>query len=265
MARPSFADHFSATADAYARHRPTYPGELFEWLASLAPERETAWDCATGSGQAAVMLAHHFPRVIATDPSASQLAHARAHPKVAYFRSTAENCGLPDAVVDLLTVATAIHWFDIERFYAEVRRVTRPGAIIAVWSYGERILIDSSIDSLLGDFMHQQLQPYWPPQVRYVKDGYRELPFPFARIEPPQSFACKTNWNLDELVAHMRTWSAVTAYRAKHNADPTDLFAQQAAPLWTALAGGPHERCRVKWPLGLLVGRVWPGATQRAS
>ena len=71
-------DHFSAHAQNYARFRPTYPTELFAWLASQSPGHRLAWDCGTGNGQAALGLADHFVHVHATDLSPQQLAQARA-------------------------------------------------------------------------------------------------------------------------------------------------------------------------------------------
>ena len=114
-----FKDHFSSHADQYARSRPTYPAELFDYLMSLTSLRGLAWDCATGSGQAAVALAGHFAQVVATDASAAQIANAAAHPNVAYLVATAENSGLSNESVDVITVAQALHWFDFSAFFNE--------------------------------------------------------------------------------------------------------------------------------------------------
>src|SRR4051812_8356731 len=117
----SFADHFSRTAEAYAAFRPHYPDGLFEWLAVVAPTRDRAWDCATGSGQAATGLAKHFAHVVATDPSTAQLAHASASPRVTYVAMTAECAALGARSVALVTVAQALHWIDRLSFYDEAR------------------------------------------------------------------------------------------------------------------------------------------------
>ena len=113
----SWKDHFSHASDDYRRWRPGYPDELFAWLAAMAPSRAVAWDCATGSGQAAGGLAAHFARVVATDASAAQVAEAEAFGRVEYRVAPAEDSGLPDASVDLVTVAQALHWFEFERFF----------------------------------------------------------------------------------------------------------------------------------------------------
>jgi len=86
----SFKDHFSKQAADYARFRPRYPREMFEYLGRIAPSRALAWDCATGNGQAAVGLAAVFERVIATDASEKQIANAEPHERVEYRVAPAE-------------------------------------------------------------------------------------------------------------------------------------------------------------------------------
>lgn len=246
----SFKDHFSAQAGDYARYRPRYPEALFEFLATLAPARDMAWDCGTGSGQAALGLAAHFRRVIATDPSASQIAQAPRHPKVEYRVATAEASGIEAGTIDLITVAQAIHWFDLERFYGEARRVLRPSGIVAVWTY-TLLDIAPQIDAVVRDFHHHVVGPYWPPERRMVDDGYRSLPFPFAAVEAP-SFAMRTDWSLAELLGYLGTWSATRQYMKATGRDPCVALAAQLAPFWL----DARERKPVRWPLHLRVGRV---------
>ena len=174
-----FKDHFSGQSAEYRAFRPGYPPELFAWLASIAPGRRLAVDVATGNGQAALGLAAHFERVIATEPSAAQLAEAPRHPRVAYKNESAEAISVPDARADLVTAAQAAHWFDWARFTAQALRVLRRGGVLAVWSYGN-CLVDAEIDRLIGDFSRDVVGPYWPRERRHVEEGYRglELPFP---------------------------------------------------------------------------------------
>src|SRR6267154_3109278 len=122
----SFKDHFSTQAATYAKARPTYPPALFAELARLAPGTTLAWDCGSGNGQAAVALAAQFGQVIATEPSAAQLAQAVRHERVTYHQSAEIAPMLADGSVDLVTAAQAAHWFDLGIFYPEVRRVLRP-------------------------------------------------------------------------------------------------------------------------------------------
>lgn len=244
-----FHDHFSDNAAGYARYRLRYPPALFAHLAALAPARRRCWDCATGSGQAALGWAEHFAQVIATDASAEQLARAPAHPRVEFRRALAEESRLEDRSVDLVSAAAAIHWFALERFYAEVRRVSRPGAVLAAWSYGARLEISPRIDPLIERFVEQTLGPYWPRPFRHVQSEYRELRFPFDEIELP-TFAIEAQWTVDELLGYLRTWSGVRGYVAARGEDPVQGVGGELAALW----GDETRRC--VWPLFIRAGRV---------
>ncbi len=244
-----FKDHFSAQATDYARYRPDYPAGLFVWLAGLAPARDAAWDCGTGSGQAAVALAAHFARVVATDPSRSQLEHAEPRPNIDYRCASAEVSLLDTASIDLVTVAQAIHWFDLEKFYAEVKRVLKPGGVIAAWTY-TLLDVEAGIDELLQDFYRNVVGPYWPPERKMVDDRYRSLPFPFDPIAAP-AFDIRTVWTRDDLLGYLGTWSATRACMKATGADPLVEFARRLAPLWP----DPAQQKTLRWPLHLRVGR----------
>jgi len=245
-----FKDHFSKQAPDYARYRPNYPAQLFAWLADIAPSRGAAWDCGTGSGQAAVGLAAHFGRVIATDPSRKQLEHAEPHPRVEYRVASAEVSLLDTASIDLVTVAQAIHWFDLDRFYAEARRVLKPGGIIAAWTY-TLLDVEAGIDALLTDLYRNVVGPYWPPERRMVDDRYRSLPFPFEPIVPP-AFEIQTEWTRDDLLGYLGTWSATQAYIKAKGVDPLIDFARRLEPLWP----DPERAKPLRWPLHLRVGHA---------
>lgn len=244
-----FKDHFSSVAASYSSYRPRYPVILFEYLASLAPSRETAWDCATGSGQAALGLAEFFDCVIATDASAEQIANAHHHPRVTYKVATAEAPGLESDSVDLLTVAQAVHWFDWDTFYPEAKRIIRPGGICAVISYllcHTEPAVDRAIDRLYTNITAE----YWPPERHYVEKKYRTIPFPFRELAPPE-FETSVNWTLPELLGYLGTWSAVDRYKADRESDPLDLIRDQLADAW----GDAQQPRTITWPLVLRVGR----------
>ncbi len=244
-----FTDHFAPVAADYASFRPRYPASLFAWLASIAPGRALAWDCAAGSGQASRDLAAYFERVVATDASATQIAAAVPHPRVDYRVAPAEASGLPEAAVDLITVAQALHWFDLDRFYAEARRVLRPGGILAAWTYGVLAVAGEAVDAQVQTFYQETVGPYWPPERRYVESGYRTLPFPFVELEPPE-FHMEVSWTLPELLGYLRSWSATGRYLAEQGHDPVTALAAVLAPLW----GSPRDRRRITWPLAVRAG-----------
>ncbi|HUN94268.1 MAG TPA: class I SAM-dependent methyltransferase [Burkholderiaceae bacterium] len=244
-------DHFRPVAREYALYRPSYPDALFAWLAGLSARTHLAWDCGAGSGQASAGLAGHFERVVATDISAAQLAQAPRLSAVEYRVAAAEASGLESDAVDLVTVAQALHWFDLPRFYAEVRRVLRPDGALAAWSYGVLRLDDPACDATLQTYYHDVVGPYWPAERRHVETGYRDLPFPFDRLAAPP-FAMSVEWTLDDLVGYARTWSATARYRDQCGTDPVPALAASLAGAW----GAPQSRRRIEWPLTLLVGRL---------
>lgn len=243
----SFKDYFSGHASSYAAARPDYPPALFAWLAGQAPAQELAWDCATGNGQAARALARHFGHVIATDASTEQIANAVPHPGIDYRVATAESPGLDPGSVDLATVAQAVHWFDRPRFYAAASRALRPGGLIAVWSYG-LFTIDPALDAVVNHFYDDVIGPYWPPERRLIDAHYTTLDFPFDEITPP-TFVMEHAWTCGQVLAYLRTWSAVQRYRRDAGHDPMMPVAEEIARLW-----GNATRRRVCWPLYLRAG-----------
>ncbi len=244
-----FSDHFSSVAEAYAAARPTYPAALFDYLAGLAPSHAHAWDCAAGNGQATLALAARFARVTATDASAAQLAQAPRHSGVAYREALAQESGLADASVDLVTVAQALHWIDLPRFYQEVARVLVADGVLAVWCYGLQRLDDEALDARLAHFYGSVVGPYWAPERKLVETGYRTVPFPFEELEAP-AFEMAQEWLLPELLAYLRTWSATAAFVKAQGVDPVTALAAELEPIW----GPTGRRRRVRWPLSLRIG-----------
>jgi SAM-dependent methyltransferase len=247
---PGFADHFSIIAAEYAAYRPQYPEPLFQSLAALAPRRDLAWDCATGSGQAAVGLARLFHRVIATDASLSQIERATPHPRVIYAHARAEASGLPERSAALVTVAQALHWLDLPGFYAEARRVLAPGGLLAAWTYGKHRVDGGPIDAQLDQFYDRIVGPYWPPERRHVESGYRTLPFPFDELDlnaPPMV----ASWTLPQMLNYMGTWSAVVRCIEVTGSNPVPALGERLAPHWHA---GAAVR-RIEWPLYVRAGR----------
>jgi len=245
-----FSNHFGRVASAYAASRPGYPAALFDWLVQQCAGHERVWDCACGSGQASLALGEHFHRIDATDASAEQISQAKPHPNVAYSVAPAGASGLEPHSVDLVTVAQALHWFDLESFYAEVRRVAKPGAIFAAWTYGLQHVEDSEVDAIVQHFYRDTVGPCWPPERALVEAGYRGLPFPFERIETPP-FEMVAAWTLDELCGYFSSWSAVGRYVATTGEDPVQPLRAQIERLWSD--GGAK---RVVWPLTVLAGRI---------
>lgn len=249
MNHAGFKDHFSGHAAAYADARPHYPDALFEWLATLTAGHDSAWDCGTGNGQAALGLAPHYHQVVATDPSREQIGNAFPHERVTYRVAPAEMPGIKPHSLDLVIVAQAVHWFDRPKFYAQVKRVLKPDGAIAVWCYG-LCTITLEIDAVLRDFYDGTVGPYWPPERRLIDEAYRTIEFPFREIPPP-AFSMRQHWDLAQFLAYLDTWSAVQRYIKQNEHDPLIDLASNLETLW---GGGDSDRA-VHWPLHLRVGR----------
>ncbi len=245
----SFQDHFSAAAPDYARYRPRYPRELFEFLASLCARRSLAWDCATGSGQAAVGLAPFFEKVVATDASPQQIGNAARGPKIDYRIAAAEESDLDSESVDLVTVAQALHWLDLPRFHAEVHRVLVPEGVVATSCY-YRLHADPAIDAIVRRYQDETVGPYWPPERALVARGYASLPFPFAEVQAP-AFAIEKRWDLSGLLGYLGTWSATRRCREATGRDPLREVASDLLAAW----GDPSAPRTIRWPLEVRVGR----------
>ncbi len=244
-----FHDHFSTRAPLYARYRPTYPDQLFVYLAAQCTRTDVAWDCGTGNGQAAHGLARYYRRVVATDRSRHQLAEASTHERITYTLAAESSSGLAPASVNLVTAAQALHWFDIGAFYAEARRVLRPGGTIAVWCYGVP-RINQVLDGLIDEFYRNRIGSYWPPERVHVDQGYRRLPFPFEESTAPP-FTMTTRWTRDDFTGYVRSWSAVSRCINAEGRDPVPRLAAVLESDWPD--GMPLE---VTWPLSMRVGRV---------
>ena len=247
----TFKDYFSKQAKEYAKFRPTYPPEIFEFLARTAPVRRLAWDCATGSGQAAQGLSAHFDHVVATDASGEQILHAEKNPGVTYQVASAEDSGLPAHEFDLVAAATAAHWFDLDRFYAEAKRVLKPGGILAIWSYGaSEDVSQPAIAEVLKRYSKEIVGPYFAPELHKLWNGYSNLKFPFEEIETPEFFI-RVEWNLEQVMGYLLSWSATQSYVEAQGSDPRELIRADLENAW----GPPENRITRAWKIDMRVGR----------
>lgn len=250
---PPAPPDFSPLAATYARSRPSYPPELYAWLAGLLDRRELAWDCATGNGQAALGLAAHFPRVVATDRSAGQLAHAPPHPRIEYRVAEADRSGLAPESVDLVTVAAALHWLDFATFFGEVRRVARRGGVLAAWTYHTAIC-EAPFDRVFHRLYWEALRPHFDERVRWVDEEYATIAMPGEPIAAPR-FTVTARWTLEGALDYVRSWSGAATYREATGEDPAELVRGELAPLF----GGPGEEGMertVRMPLFLRASRL---------
>lgn len=246
----NFKDHFSGHSDLYLKARPHYPEALFAWVVDEAPSRTCVWDAGCGNGQASVALAKHFQRVIATDPSEQQIGNAVADPRVEYRNEAAEHTSIAGHSVDAVTVAQALHWFDLPAFIAEVRRVTKPGALFAAWCYAA-FRVTPEVDAVVAHLYDDILGEYWSPERRLVDEGYASLDIPFTPIHAP-AFEMRSDWNAEQWLAYLRSWSAAQKYTHATGQDAVATIANELIAAW----GDAEQVKPVRWNLAIRAGRI---------
>lgn len=244
----SFQDHFSGQPAHYARYRPHYPAELFRFLAGLTRKHSLAWDCATGSGQAAIALSEHFEHVVATDASGAQIDAAIAHPGVTYRVAAAEDSQIDAGSIDLITVGQALHWFDLERFFAEAERVLVREGVLAAWCY-ELCKVSEGCDAVVDELYAGILAGFWPPERRLIEERYTGINMPGRPLES-REFAMGVTWTVVDMLGYLRTWSGSARYQRVHGDDPVSKIEPALRAEWGA------GRRSVRWPLTLLVSRL---------
>jgi len=243
-------DLFSKQSDLYARYRPGYPKELYDHILSFVKEKSIAWDCATGNGQAAVVLADHFKKVIATDISAAQIDRAIKKENIEYSVCPAESTPFADNTFDLVTVAQAYHWINWKEFKKEVTRVCKPGAIIAIWVYFRNMPGDKKIDDAIFNFYENVTRPYWDEARKYVEELYETVEFDYELLSVKQ-FETTLNWQREEMIGYISSWSAIQKYIKVNGRSPIPIIEEEINKLWPE-----GEVKKVSFPIYFKLGKI---------
>ena len=243
-------DLFSIRSSSYAKYRPTYPPELFDYILSFVAEKECAWDCATGNGQAAIALADHFKKVEATDLSDAQIKNAVQKENIHYSVCIAEQTPFPDDSFDLITIATAYHWLDWKDFYKEATRVAKPNAVVAAWAYHIFYCTDKNISAIIYHFYFDIILPYWDRERQYVHDRYTTVEFDFSPL-PSKDFELVLHWSKEGFLGYLSTWSAVQNYIKQNGHSPIALIENKLQQAWPQ-----NVEKEFHFPLFMRIGRV---------
>lgn len=242
-------DNFSVQSNQYIKFRPTYPNELYSFLLAIVETKHTAWDCGTGNGQIAIGLSKYFNKVYATDISEKQIKNAIRRGNIFYKIECAEKTAFPENTFDLITVAQAIHWFNFNDFYNEVKRTIKPNGIIAVIGYG-LIETDKDTNEIISNFYKTILGPFWDKERKYIDENYQSIPFPFNEIESPILYNT-FGWTFEQLIGYFETWSAVQHYIKTKKENPISLIKKDLKEAWkTGLLK------TVRFPILLRIGNV---------
>jgi len=243
-------DLFSKQASLYAKYRPRYPKELIEYILSSVQSREIAWDCATGNGQAALLLAPYFKKTFATDISEKQINEAVRHPSITYSVNNAEKTSFADNTFDLITVAQAYHWFRFDDFFEEATRVGKQRATVAVWGYGLLIASDKYLNKMIRDYYSQKMGKYWDPERKYIDEEYKTVPFHFAN-PVSKDFHENVEWTLDDLTGFFNTWSSLQHFIKANNYNAANEFAEELKLIWN-----DGSKKSFSFPLFLRMGKI---------
>lgn len=243
-------EYFNVRSNDYKKYRPVYPKELFEFLADIAPANDLAWDCGCGTGQATAALSDYFDKVTGTDDSEGQIKNAIKKQNIIYKVISEETSGFKDNSVDLVTCAQSLHWLTLNKLYKEVKRVLKPGGIIAVWTYN-LFRVNKEIDSLIDKFYFDIIYSYWPEQRKHVESKYKELDFPFNKRPAPQ-FSMEAEWNIDQLIGYLNTWTGVQNYIEFEAFNPLEFIEKELQTIWKK----NKSKKKILWPLTLKVGKV---------
>lgn len=241
---------FSNHSETYARYRPTYPQELFDYIFQFVEKKKHAWDCATGNGQAASVLADHFEKVEASDISEAQISHAVQKPNIQYHVCPAEQTPFADNSFDLITVATAYHWLNWKKFYEEATSVGKPNCVVAVWSYNIFSTEEERVNKIIDRFYKRITHPYWDYERKYVDDSYTTVEFDFDPL-PAKDFEIRLNWNKEHFIGYLESWSAVQKFIQQNNSSPIDLIRKDLDTVWN-----DEETKPIHFPLFLRIGRI---------
>ena len=242
-------DNFSTASAQYAQFRPDYPLELYHYLYARVKHFDCAWDCGTGNGQVALVLGERFNQVQASDLSAAQIEQAALHPRIQYSVCRAEQSPYTDHQFDLITVAQALHWFDFGAFYAEVGRVAKPGALLAVWGYG-LLSVHPEIDPWIQHFYRSTIGSYWDAERHHIDEAYVQITFPFSAVEQAH-FSIHKRWSLEQFCGYLGTWSSVKKYIQQHNEDPVARLLPQLQAWWPT-----DQALDIRFPIFLKTGQV---------
>lgn len=248
-------------ADLYAKFRPTYPPALYdailEYMGPEAP-RGVAVDIATGSGQAALDLARYFRTVLALDASEAQVKKAPVVPNVEFRVGEAEATGLPDESADCVSVAQALHWFNLPVFYCEAHRVLRPGGVLAAWGYATCALGVPALDDAVRVLYDGDLGAYWSPKRRLVDAEYAGLEPTNFRDVTRVTLPLVKPMTVRDFLGYLTTWSSYQDWRkATAGTGVPDVITDKLYSAFRAADASldPDTMLTVTWPVFTILAR----------
>jgi len=155
----TYRNPFAAAADRYTEGRPYHHARTLR--RALAGEKpRVALDVACGTGLSTRGLAELGIAAVGVDVVPAMVARARADTALPYAVAAAEALPLAAGTVDLITVASGVHWFDQRRFAAEAARVLRPGGALLLYEHAGATLPEPAfLDWMRGTYLRRFPSP----------------------------------------------------------------------------------------------------------
>lgn len=209
----------------YSKYRPSYPQTLIERIIFYLKQKHNgpynlAVDVGCGTGQATKLFSPYFTHINAYDVSENQIKQARlvqTEANISFNVSSSESLPLADESVDLITVATAAHWFDLEKFYTECKRVLKINGVLAIFTnlipriINKNESLEQTLTQLINNYNHI-LQPYASDRMKYVMNRYKDINPTLEDVERDDSLYIDYMWTIDELIQYLRTYSCFQNY-----------------------------------------------------
>jgi ubiquinone/menaquinone biosynthesis C-methylase UbiE len=132
---------FSNRARNYAKFRPGYPDQLFDFMEAKLQLKQTykIVDIGSGTGLFAEPLLRKGYAVTGIEPNKDMRnageERLKDYPLFESISATAEQTGLAAESVDLVTIAQTFHWLDPIDTRQECERILKPGGqVVLAWN-----------------------------------------------------------------------------------------------------------------------------------
>ncbi len=234
----------------YSMYRPVYPETLIEYITELCVTKDKAWDCCTGTGIVANMLSARFNKIIATDISSSQIAHAILKNNIEYKVENIYDANIPKNSVDLIAVAQAFHWLDQLKFYNKVREVMKPCGTLAIWChspYPDEIAdVTKKYLSLVIESLPKDEMTVYMKNLAYIESGYAKIDMPFE-IRNYKLFEMIQQWDMYRYVGYLESISASNIYKEKYGHSAVVNIIDDLRKIW----GNESKKMTLNWKIHL--------------
>jgi len=258
-------------AKVYSSYRRDTPITLIEKIVSTLKEKydgplDLAIDAGCGSGQSTVALAPFFKKVYGSDVSEAQIKEAKEHrplSNVTYEVGPSETIPFEDGSVQLVSAGAALHWFKLDVFFPEVRRVLSNNGVLAVYCYYSiKPDVDDpakaeEITKLYQEF-YKLTSKYHAPQAKVAMSKYVDIDFPFEEVQKFGDVRDYFEGHLQDVVGYVTTFSGFQNLKRDDEKEANQFmsyFERRLREIVTACSINPDGRMKLFRDFYLIVCR----------